>query len=307
MQSSIPERKPVLTRRSFLALGNAAGIGLAAGSSGCASARKGGASGDTLRFGVITDLHYADREPWTVRHYRDSLAKLEECVRVMNGARPAFLIELGDIIDKAEKDIETGYLRTVNDAFGKFRGPRYYVLGNHDVATFSKEEFLALSGAPGGVYAFDAGEYRGIVLDGNFNPDGGDYKAGNFNWTESYIHAAQREWLGKELERAGDRRVLVFVHQNLHDESNPHGVKNAPEVRSILERAGNVIAVFQGHDHAGDLRTVNGIPYITFEAAVDGPGLENNAFTLVTVEKERMRMQGYGKQDSHEVGLGKSR
>jgi alkaline phosphatase len=252
---------------------------------------------------VITDLHYADRDPWTVRHYRDSLPKLEECIRVMNKARPTFLIELGDIIDKADKETETGYLRAINGVFGKFRGPRYYVLGNHDVATFSKEEFLSLSGAGGSRLAFDAGAYRGIVLDGNFNPDGGDYKAGNFDWTKTYIHAPQQEWLEKELARAKDRRALVFVHQNLHDETNPHGVKNAPEIRRILEHAGNVAAVFQGHDHAGGLRTVNGIPYITFEAAVDGPGLENNAFALVEVERDRIRVQGYGKQDSREIGL----
>jgi alkaline phosphatase len=288
-------------------MGKAAGLVLAVRPTGCASWKNGGVSGNAFRFGVITDLHYADREPWTVRYYRDSLPKLEECIRAMNDAHPSFLIELGDIIDKAEKDIEAGYLRTINDTFRKFRGPRYYVLGNHDVATFSKEEFIALSGAPGSRYAFDAGEYRGIVLDGNFNPDGSDYRAGNFDWTQTYIHSPQQEWLEKELQRAKERRVLVFVHQNLHDETNPHGVKNAPEVRRILERAGNVVAVFQGHDHAGGLHTVNGIPYITFEAAVDGAGLENNAFALVDVGKDRIQVRGYGKQDSRRIDLGKSR
>jgi len=294
-----------LTRRGFLLMSNAAGLGLAA----CAAGKPytGGmrSSRESLAFGAITDLHYANREPWTVRYYRDSLAKLEECVNVMNSERPAFLIQLGDIIDKAEKEIETGYLRAINEVFSKFHGPRHYVLGNHDVATFSKDEFLSLISAPGNIYRFDAGAYRCIILDGNFNPAGSDYRAGNFNWTEAYIHSPQREWLAGELKGGSDRRILIFVHQNLHDETNPHGIKNAPVVRHLLENAGNVIAVFQGHDHAGGLHMVNGIPYITLKAAVDGPGLENNAYAMVSVEPERIRVQGYGKQESHIIELDK--
>lgn len=298
---SIPQSS--LSRRGFFALGNAVGLGCALRAAGCSRAGRGKAGAGPLVFGAITDLHYADRDPWSTRHYRDSLSKLTECVRVMNDERPAFLIELGDIIDKADRETETGYLRTIQGAFREFRGPRHHVLGNHDVATFSKAEFLALSGARGSVHAFDGGEYRGIVLDGNFNPDGGDYRAGNFDWQETYIHTPQQEWLAGELARTGDRRVLVFVHQNLHDETNPHGVKNAPEVRRILERSGKVAAVFQGHDHAGASAILNGIPYITFEAAVDGPGLENNAFALVTVDRNAVRVRGYGKQESFEIAI----
>ena len=31
-----------------------------------------------LRFGLVTDLHYADKSPAGTRHYRETLAKLEE-------------------------------------------------------------------------------------------------------------------------------------------------------------------------------------------------------------------------------------
>ena len=78
-------------------------------------------------------------------------------------------------------------------------------------------------------------------------------------------------------------------------------MKNAHEVRSILERAGNVHAVFQGHDHAGGFHTVNGIPYITIKAAVTGPGLENNAFAIVHVKNREIMERGYGKQENFTV------
>jgi 3',5'-cyclic AMP phosphodiesterase CpdA len=289
-----------ISRRTFLAIGNTALLPLAA--AGCSkikfSKRNAG-----LTLGIITDLHYADRDPWNTRWYRDSILKLEECISVMNEARPAFLIELGDLIDKADKITETGYLRSINGAFAHFRGPRYYLLGNHDTATFSKREFLDLAGAGENYYCFDHGDYRLITLDGNFKRDGSDYNAGNFDWRETYIPKAQQEWLVTALKQSGDRQTIIFIHQNLHDETNDHGVKNAPEVRNILEKAGNVLAVFQGHDHIGGFQMMNSIPYFTLRAAVEGPGLENNAFALVTMEKGRIKLRGFGKQKSYEVKI----
>jgi hypothetical protein len=46
---------------------------------------------------------------------------------------------------------------------------------------------------------------------------------------------------------------------------------------------------------------VNGLPYITFRAAVTGPGRENNAFALVTVTGGKVSVQGYGKQKSYAI------
>ncbi|MFA6472366.1 MAG: metallophosphoesterase [Candidatus Latescibacterota bacterium] len=289
-----------ISRRAFLAMGQAALLPFALGS---CSIRKSSKGNPALTFGIITDLHYADRDPWNTRWYRDSVAKLKECISVMNENPPAFLIELGDFIDKADKETETGYLRTINGVFAKLRGRRYYVLGNHDTATFSKQEFLDLAGAKENYYYFDNGDYRFIVLDGNFKRDGSDYNAGNFDWRETYIPISQQEWLAAALKDTRDRRAIVLIHQNLDDETNDHGVKNAPEVRRILESAGNVVAVFQGHDHSGGFHTVNGIPYFTLRAAVEGPGLENNAFALMTVKKGRIEVRGFGKQKSYDVKI----
>ncbi len=286
-----------ISRRAFLLRGSAAGA-LAAS---CSPGVVGRGKGDALSFGIITDLHYADRDPWSDRWYRDSTRKLEACVTLMNRVRPAFLIELGDFIDKADKETETGYLRDIGQVFSTFRGRRFHVLGNHDVATFSKEEFLDLSGAGESCRAFDSEGYRCIVLDGNCHRDGSDYRAGNFDWRESYIPPSQMEWLAARLSEASGRPALIFVHQNLHDETRDEGVKNAREVRGILERAGNVRAVFQGHDHAGGFTVVNGIPYFTFRAAVTGSGLENNAFALVRLSAGKIVVQGYGKQKSYVV------
>jgi len=253
-----------------------------------------------MAFGVITDLHYAEKDTAINRYYRESAGKLHACIETFNSLKPSFIIELGDFVDKAEKVTELAYLETINTVYKEFTGERHYVLGNHDVATFSKEEFIRHSGARGNYYSFDIGaDQHCIVLDANYNKDGSDYNAGNFDWTETYIHETQREWLKRDLDLSHTNNTTVFIHQNLHDEHDPHGVKNAPEVRRILEKAENVRLVMQGHNHQGGYAEISGIHYITLRAAVEGSSLENNAYAMVYLLKGgNIQINGYMMQKS---------
>ena len=99
--------------------------------------------GSRLRIGLVTDLHYADKPPAGTRHYRETLAKLEESASQFEKDKPEFLVELGDLIDAAESvEVEQRYLRVVNREFSAIGKDRHYVLGNHCVDTLRKEEFL---------------------------------------------------------------------------------------------------------------------------------------------------------------------
>lgn len=295
------------TRREFLRMGGAAGLGVAGahlllGLPAVAASSKGSGS---LSFGIVTDSHYADKDTAMNRYYRESIQKMEQCVTAFNKAGLSFVVEMGDFIDKAkDKKTELGYLESVRNAFEALKGRRHYVLGNHDLATFSKEEFLGHCGSPGKEphYAFDKGHYRFVVLDACFKRDGSAYEAGNFRWTDTSIPKSQQEWLSATLERARKkkRKAIAFVHQNLHDEKDSHGVKNAPEVRKVLEGAGNVLAVFQGHNHAGAHKKINGIHYFTLRAMVEGSIGEdrrNSSYAVVSIDRNhRITIRGFGKQ-----------
>ena len=277
------------SRRDFLRAGAAL--------LGAGAVARAAESQDAVTIGIFTDSHYADRERRGSRWYRDSAAKLAEFVRAMNEAKPTFAIVLGDFVDKGETlEAELGYLRHIEGVYKKFRGPRHHVMGNHDVATFTKEQFVAGTGMPAAHYAFDAGPLRCIVLDANYRKDFSPYEAGNFNWTDTWIPPAEQKWLAAELART-TRKAAVFVHQCLDDEGGAHGVKNAPDVRRVLERSGKVAAVFQGHNHRGAYRQIGGIPYLTMRAMVEGPGLANNAYSLATISAAgTLRVRGFGKQ-----------
>jgi len=290
-----------LSRRDFLLSGAAAGT-FAASCISTEGERKVSNQPESpeLSFGLVTDLHYADKPPWKTRYYRDSDEKLRECVETFNAGSLDFIVELGDFIDGGEKEAEIEYLRAIDGIFREFRGPRHYVLGNHDMASLSKDEFMAACGARRAYYSFDSSGWHFVILDANFNEDGSPYDSGNFDWTETYIPEAEQRWLAEDLAGAEGRKTIVFIHQILNDETDPHGVKNAPEVRRILEEAGNVPAVFQGHMHSGGYAEVNGIHYLTLRAAVEGPGVESNAWAIARLfPGGRLEVEGFKKQRSY--------
>jgi alkaline phosphatase len=292
-----------LSRRRFLesaAKGLGAGTAMVLAAGG--PARAADADSAPISFGLVTDVHHADAAPNGTRYYRDSLAKLGQAVDTFNRRKVAFVVELGDLIDAGPtKEDELAYLRAADAVLGRFNGPRYCVLGNHCLAALSKREFLdhCSVAKKQSRYSFDAGPFHFVVLDADYRKDGTPYEAGNFTWTDTWVPAAEQQWLAKDLRTARGKKVVVFMHQNLHDEKDPHGVKNAPDVRKILESAGNVTAVLQGHMHTGGYARIGEIDYFTFRAMVEGPGLENNAYAVVTLDPSGgVNIEGFGQQPS---------
>lgn len=267
-----------------------------------------GSGKNSVRFGIVTDLHYADRPVAGTRFYRDSLSKIREAVEVMNQERPDFLIELGDLKDQDVRPQEhrtLTYLRTIERELSKFGGPVYHVLGNHDMDSLSKEQFLqnvTNSGIRSGssYYSFDSKGFHFVVLDANYSAGGQAYDHGNYDWTDANIPEDELEWLRSDLAASSDRTV-VFVHQLL-DGVGEHYIRNAPRVREVLERSGRVLAVFQGHQHRGQYAGINGIHYITMQAMVEGQGPEHNRYSLVRVAPDgNIEITGFRKEESRDL------
>ena len=254
-----------------------------------------------LKVGLMTDLHYADKPPTKTRFYREALAKLDEAVEVMNREKTALVVELGDFIDQAdsvEKEIE--WLKTMESHFAQLSMPRHYVLGNHCVGTLTKEEFAANTKAAGGFESFEVGGVTFIILDACFRGDGTPYSRKNFNWKDPNIPISQLSWLESELNKASGP-VIVFAHQRL-DADKAHAVQNAPAVRSLFEKSGKVLAVFQGHSHKNDYQQIAGIHYTTLVAMVEGSGAENNGYTMLDVLADgSLRLNGFRKQTNRDL------
>jgi len=289
MQHQTKDLHPVVTRRTFLKASAATLAGLGLTSIFCQHLPW-GKPYSLVRFGMVTDIHYADTETKDVRFYRDSLDKLAECVQFMNEQKVDFLIELGDFKDQDTPPAEEktlGYLRTVEKEFQRFSGPTYHVLGNHDMDTISKTQFLAniinTNQDPYRTYySFDQGGIHFVVLDANYLADGTDYNHGNFHWTDANVPPQELDWLEKDLS-AAPLPTIVFIHQLLDGKGSVY-VKNAYKVRQVLQKSGQVLTVFQGHHHAGSLQQIENIHYYTLKALVTGPPPDNNSYAIVEIK-----------------------
>ena len=281
------------SRRAFLKRGALCLAGLVARSLLAAEA----GTSPAIRIALVTDLHYADKPEAGTRFYRETLGKLDEAIERFKAERPAFVVELGDLIDQADSvEQEIDWLKVIEKRFAKAGSRRHYVLGNHCVKTLTKAEFAAHTKASWMPhYSFEKGGFHFVVLDACYRADGEPYQRNNFDWTDANIPTRELEWLRADLAKAREP-VMVFAHQRL-DEAGKHTVRNAAAVRAELEKAGRVLAVFQGHSHKNDYQQIGGIHYCTLVAMVEGSGRESSGYALLDVMKDgSLRLHGFRKQ-----------
>lgn len=257
-----------------------------------------------VTFGIVSDIHFAEIPNSDTRTYSQSLDKLMECIDTMNKYKVDFLVELGDFKDlsqPADEQKTLGFLKQVEQVFSKFNGPRYHVLGNHDEDCISKEQFLSVAGNSGirerkSYYSFNSNGFHFVVLDANYDSAGKDFDHGHFDWGDPNIPENEIKWLEDDLKESKEP-VIIFIHQLL-DGAKPYQVKNANEVRAILENSGKVKCVFQGHFHEGNSSEINGIQYYTLCSLVSGEKPKGNSYAIVSVKAETIRIHGFRKAKS---------
>ena len=300
----------VITRRVFLKSSAASLAGLSVLPLSCTLDGASSAKLRKVRLGIVTDCHYADADTLGTRFYRESPDKLTECVSLMNAERVDFLIELGDIKDQDGPPVEQrtlSYLQAIEKVLRGFNGPTYHVLGNHDMDSISKIQFLRRVESTNiksgrSYYSFDLNSLRCVVLDANYRADGTDYDHGNFDWTDANIPPEELDWLRDDLA-AAPGQVIVFIHQLLDGIGSVY-VNNAADVRQILQASGRVLAVFQGHHHSGSYSNIAGIHYYTLKALVEGSGPENNSYAIAEVHPDgSIAITGYRKAVSKQLSL----
>ncbi len=259
-----------------------------------------GAGKSGITFGIITDLHYADKPPAGSRYYRETLGKLTEAATQFEKDKPGFVVELGDLIDAADSVLtEQTYLKAVNKAFAAIAKDRHYVLGNHCVDTLTKQEFLDGVEQKKAYYSFDQGGVHFVVLDACFTSGGKPYGRKNSKWNDANIPSDEVDWLKADL-KATDKKAVIFAHQRL-DVANDYGIKNAADIRKVLEESGKVLAVFHGHSHKNDYKEISGIHYCTLVAMIEGTGAESNGFSTVNVRSDgTITLTGFRKQKGYD-------
>ncbi|RLC76096.1 MAG: hypothetical protein DRJ03_29275 [Chloroflexi bacterium] len=243
--------------------------------------------------GVFTDVHASDqcnKPEWYCAEWqtRMSLAISKFNEMIFRGLH--LVVSSGDFIDEEgcgggcseTKDQILETLQSQASLVEDLQCDLYYCLGNHELRKLTKAEFMNVVGMEEKYYYVDINDdFRVVVLDAQFNPSTGEDRNAEI-YGEGYVPEEELDWLANVALNT-TRKCIVFSHQLLCDGggyTSYHYVSNRSDVRSILEAAGNVIAVVQGHIHADLFEIINGIPYFAMEAMVDGEGLSSATYAL---------------------------
>ncbi len=259
-----------------------------------------------IEFGVVPDAQYCDCDPSGTKYYRNSLEKLADAAQTFNERKLRFTIQLGDLIDRDMSSFDQ-----ILPVYEMIEGKKYHVLGNHDFPEPS-DTIVERLGMKNQYYDFKQKNWRFIVLDSNdlsfyANPKGsekyqqaqemydsikakGDINAQTWN---GGISEEQLDWLKNVLKKAkkANEKVIVFSHMPVYPE-NSHNIWNDEAVIKELESSGNVVAYFNGHNHAGNYGEKNGIHYVNLKGMLETA--DTNTYSIIEIYKDRIFIDGYG-------------
>lgn len=270
-----------------------------------------------VRFGLIADIQYADKDARINRHYRESLPKLEKCVETLNKANVEFTLNLGDLVDESIKD-----LPPVLEKLKKLEAPFYNTTGNHDYGDVTDNDVLYKQlSMPAEYYSVKQGGWRFILLNTNeiasyANIKGTakeqEHKAmrerirkdGKSNGA-SYnggISKQQLQWLKKELEAASQsgEKVIVCSHHPLFP-AKGYTALNGEEILDLLIQYPCVQAVLSGHHHSGAFGKYRELPCITLEGMVETE--ETSSYAIVELYKDALVLKGHDRTKSRRIPL----
>jgi manganese-dependent ADP-ribose/CDP-alcohol diphosphatase len=263
-------------------------------------------------FGIIADVQYADHDPVGTRFYRASLGKLREAVNSFKEDSADFIINMGDLIDNDFVSYKP--VLEIIDSSGL---KTYHVTGNHDysVDLRLKKRLPVLTLSKEGYFTFIHKNFRFIFLNGTEISTYASNNKTSIKHAEEYIasmknkgeinainwnggiSSKQLEWLTNQLNEAttNNEKVFIICHFPVFPE-NIHNLLNYNEVLTILEKYQNIIAWFNGHNHAGNYGNFNSIHFVTFRGMVDTEG--SNSFALIEVYRNKIWIRGSEREKS---------
>ncbi|MBS4192626.1 metallophosphoesterase [Bacillus sp. FJAT-49705] len=261
-----------------------------------------------FEFGIVPDAQYCDCDANGTRYYRNSLDKLLEASQTFNREDVDFTVQLGDLIDR-----NISSFSSILPIYNTIEGPKFHVLGNHDFPV-TTDQVVDILDMPNQYYDFKYKNWRFVVLDTNdlslyANPvDSEKYQQAqamynslknnneiNAQTWNGGVSNEQLTWLRGVLDKAAqtNEKVVVFSHMPVYPK-NEHNVWNDEAVINELEATGNVVAYFNGHNHAGNYAVKNGIHYVNLKGMVETA--DTNSYSVVRVYKDRLEVDGYGRE-----------
>lgn len=252
-----------------------------------------------LKIGFSTDWEYGSRKELKHKLPIQGLPELKKVVAYYNEVfRPDVVVGGGDYIESSTTKPEKAkaQLTEINDVFKGLSAPSYYALGNHDMRSLTKREVMDILGMTESHTIVDQGDWRLVIVDSNYN--WGDQTDRNAeNYIDGYLAHREQIWLDQALDT--DRPTIVFSHHSpapvftqSQSKTLPEDAMRFPEeMRSILERHPNVVAVMSGHTPRPQYRELNGVHYFVADTLVNEEALGSFATIEATWHPDDRRAE----------------
>lgn len=233
---------------------------------------------DTLRFAVLSDIHFAlTGKDQGLKMLGSGRKIFSEVLRELNKRGDLdFVIFTGDLLDHPKLEELQVFKNLVKKRLKK---PFYVIPGNHDrkmkdstldaiklsdfVRAFENHPYSKSSPA---YWSFDRDIYHLIGLDSTRDDSWG-----------GRIDAEQVAWLKKDLEKNREKFTIIFTHHSLlefypkKDLRKEFFVENFKEIERILKKNRQIQLVVSGHYHFPAAIYKNGVHHMTLPSIVTYP------------------------------------
>lgn len=238
---------------------------------------------ETLKIGFVTDWEYGKQKEYDHKLPNKAKKYLKEAVNHYNNVfHPDIVIGGGDYIlgrhvssKKAKKQ-----LKEIDKVFRLVAAPRRYCIGNHDLSHLSKVGVQNSLSMAENHSVTDMEGIRIITLDTNDLAEGKDKYGVNGRVSEEEL-----AWLDEQL-KAG-LPTVIFSHHSpiLTQDKNSMRVNiiDADEVRTVIEKYDNVVAMFSGHHAVNYSLETNGVRYVIINNLTDRNA--KGSFADITIQK----------------------
>lgn len=262
-------------------------------------------------FGVVADIQYADIKKIGKRDYRNSLKKEEKCIEIFNSQNLAFVISLGDMIERDYKSYDKPL-----EILSNLKAPLYNVIGNHDweVDDNLKGEVKKRLHNKKGYFKFEVEEVVFIVLDGSDISTFAHVKGSRkydfamakfeemkkeglnnaYTWNGG-MGNKQYNWLAALLKKADklNKKVIIFCHWPLLPEVGTQLWDNK-KILDLIDNHNSVVAWIAGHHHEGNYVKYKNVHHLTLKGLVEAQS--ETSCGIIEMYADKLVLKGYGDQ-----------
>lgn len=227
---------------------------------------------------IFSDIHYAPEKPINNGSIIDhklmqyAIPLLEQLIDKINSEiKPDIAVNLGDLVeDFNDHDKDIVNLNFIWKLLKNLKVPFYSLAGNHDLRSMnSRIEVEEIMGYDHSTFSVDMLGYHFIFLGLDVNTELG-VRSGGILKTQ-FVSDEDINWLKEDLER-NNLPCLLFVHFGIAEDEMKNNwwfgehpenalLGNRKEIKDILKKDENILAVFSGHQHWTKKLVEDGISY----------------------------------------------